>query len=101
MAQSASGGRKGALSYATQLLSTSQPIRAPRSIPVLNPRDMLQRGRKEVLVFTLGCAPTWLRKASYYRLRAWRGLYDPPLATAPVIHPPQADRSRWLPTRHA
>ena len=70
-------------------------------IPVLNPRDMLRRGRKEVLVFTLGCAPTWLRKASYYRLRAWRGLYDPPLATAPVIHPPQADRSRWLPTRHA
>ena len=70
-------------------------------IPVLNPRDMLRRGRKEVLVFTLGCAPTWLRKASYYRLRAWRGLYDPPLATAPVSHPPQADRSRWLPSRHA
>src|SRR3982751_5408900 len=31
MARSASRGRKGALSYATQLLSTSQPIRAPRS----------------------------------------------------------------------
>src|SRR3954470_12701876 len=31
-------GKKGALSYATQLLSTSQPIRAPRSHP-FNPGD--------------------------------------------------------------
>ena len=65
-------------------------------IPVLNPRDMLQRGRGEVLVFTLGCAPVWLPKATYFKLRAYRGCYD---AHVPVTAPPPEPvevRRQWL-----
>ena len=67
-------------------------------VPVLNPRDMLQRGREEVLVFTLGCAPVWLPKAAYYRLRAFRGLYDEHLPSPRMsTHDEQPEvRRQWL-----
>jgi type IV secretion system protein VirD4 len=45
-------------------------------IKVLNASDMLTRGKNEVLVFVRGCLPTWLYRADYYKLRAFRGLYD-------------------------
>lgn len=67
-------------------------------IAVLNPRDLLRRGRAEVLVFTLGCAPVWLRKATYFQVQAYRSLYDQHLpATSPA--PEQGEiRRQWLQT---
>jgi type IV secretion system protein VirD4 len=67
-------------------------------IPVLNPRDMLRRGRKEALVFTLGCAPAWLPRAAYFRVRAFRGLYDQHVVVAPPAATPEhlQVRRQWL-----
>ena len=65
-------------------------------IPVLNPREMLRRGRGEVLVFTLGCAPVWLRKATYFKLRAYRGCYDAHVPAAPPPPEPVEVRRQWL-----
>ena len=63
---------------------------------MLNPRDMLRRGREEVLVFTLGCAPVWLPKATYFKLRAFSGQYDLHVPVAPTT-PEQAEvRRQWL-----
>src|SRR5215212_5897522 len=46
MARSVSRGRKGALSYATQLLSTNRPIRAPRSRGLPSPGRFVARRRQ-------------------------------------------------------
>jgi type IV secretion system protein VirD4 len=45
-------------------------------VAVLNPRELLRRGKEEVLVLTTGCPPAWLRKARYYRDPEFRGLFD-------------------------
>ena len=47
-------------------------------VSVLNPRELLRRGQEEVLVFTAGCAPTWLRKVRYDQEREFRRMFDPP-----------------------
>jgi type IV secretion system protein VirD4 len=45
--------------------------------PVLNPRELIRRGQKEVLVFTAGCDPTWLRKVRYDKEREFKRMFDP------------------------
>ena len=59
---------------------------------------MLQRGREEVLVFTLGCAPVWvwLPKATYFKLRAFHGLYDQHVPVAPAASEQAEVRRQWL-----
>jgi type IV secretion system protein VirD4 len=54
-------------------------------VSVLNPRELLRRGQEEVLVFTAGCDPTWLRKVRYDKELEFRRMFDPPdcLASAP------------------
>lgn len=50
---------------------------------VLDPGQMLLRARDEVLVFTAGCKPTYLKKIKPWRHRAFRDLYeDAPLELA-------------------
>jgi type IV secretion system protein VirD4 len=80
--------------------TSSSQSESEARIPVLNPREMLLRGREEVLVFTLGCKPTWLPKAPYHRLRLFRGLYDQHVVAAPAAtaRPQQheEERTAWL-----
>jgi hypothetical protein len=47
-------------------------------VPVLDSRELLLRGRAEVLILTHGCRPTYLRQLRYYErgARAFRGLWD-------------------------
>lgn len=53
-------------------------------VPVLGSRELLLRGREEVLILTHGCRPTYLRKVRYFARaeRAFRGLWDPPAPPA-------------------
>ena len=46
------------------------------SEPVLTNATMIERAKDEVLVFTAGCRPTYLRKAPYFGRPEFRGLYD-------------------------
>ncbi len=58
-------------------------------IPVLNPRELLRRGREEVLVLIAGCAPTWLRKVRYDQERELKRMFDDAgclaVASQPVV----------------
>lgn len=72
----------------TQVTSSKQrqvgALRAPSvgemetRIGVLNPRDLIRRGRDEVLVFMAGCDPTWLKKVHYDEEKEFRGTFDGP-----------------------
>ena len=75
---------------------TASESESEARIPVLNPRDMLRRGREEVLVFTLGCAPVWLPKATYFKLRAFRGLHDQHVPHRRPRPEPAEIRRQWL-----
>lgn len=77
----------------TQVTASKQrqvgALRAPNvgemetRIGVLNPRELIRRGRDEVLVFTSGCAPTWLTKVRYDQEQEFRGMFDEPDPMAP------------------
>src|SRR3954454_6931683 len=52
---------------------------------------MIERAKDEVLVFTAGCRPTYLRKAPYFGRAEFRGLYDDREGELPVAPRGAAD----------
>lgn len=73
--------------------SESEALRA-----VLDPRDMLLRARDEVLVFTTGGKPTYLKKIRYWQDRTFKGLFDPPPPPRflPLLTRDQEELPPWL-----
>jgi len=51
---------------------------------LLEAGEMLQRSAEEVLVFTHGVPPTWLKKVRYWKEAEYRGSFDPHTGADPV-----------------
>lgn len=74
---------------------------------VLNSREMLMRAKDELLIFTAGCYPTWLRKIRCWEDPAFRDLIDTskpddapaqlPVTTATITK----EMPPWLLTHHS
>lgn len=62
-------------------------------VDLLEPGMMLERGKKEVLILTDGCKPTWLGKRPYHRELEFRGTWDRPHRTTVVAPAPVVERA--------
>ena len=64
---------------------------------VLNARSLLLRGKEEVLIFTHGVPPTWLRKIRYYREQPFKRMSDRKTVSQPAMTKREA-LPPWLQT---
>jgi type IV secretion system protein VirD4 len=73
---------------AAGLRGSSSLSQSEARVPLLDPGEMLERGKREILVWTLGVRPTYLPKLRYWKEREFRGRFDN--VGRPTVAPAQA-----------